>query len=857
MTTVAIACNEMSLYRFLAGEVKVKETESGAITSAKKTRFISIISRRVPISLKRICSSTSSPVAGFYFYTTMPLEASLFYGGHAASPSTSRGAAVRTKRPLTDMSGSTSPAAVMQVGSSAASTSRTMHTPSPSRTSRIPPPPASPTPSPRRAAAAAARRRPAAASKVSPSKFKLHFQGRVYRPFAATSPPSARKLYSPSQGLLGQPDELVDDADAVIDCPCQHNHDDSSLMIQCEECDIWLHARCIGYEYEEECPQEYFCRKCAPSSSSSTAARTGGKAAEGHLGKGKTTSELFEDRHQVTTNSFPSPPSSVAALSESEEDGGLEVEVPAPLDASPLNRTPTRTPTKRTASSPSQYSVSRNLLSDFANASPIIKASPSHPLLTPSKRPKVESATLPNFVEGDGGTTPQKRSHDAQSQDMPLEASTVPLPDHYTALLNLHAAVERALLLHLATEGAKACSAAVVSSDGPSSSSTTGNDNLHVDLPNLATFTGIRAVVERGSGKRFGPTELAQLIWLWEGGLSGPQATEDIFTSPTSSPGQSHKRKDGRRGGLSMSVSPARELDRNNGKRVYTWGIGIHLELKQNVQLPALELVGSSPSARTNGAETPQAPNLKRVGMSVLPLWSSKAEYRREEMRRRLGECVIKAHDDFSAGQSNLAAHPASKKKRLSGSVEQDLQLPPTPPPSNRKKGVSTASGMFARGFILDALPPIPAASLPPLGPSSITSLSAPNLVKNQGIANADAADIAREDRAAIAPSTRDTANRPLKQTAEERRHFLLDGQKEQVKKAPAEQRAMSLLDRVSGQNVWLASVERRLTCMSSRSKPKKLHSKQSRTLRHQALPLTVFSVGDEARRPINRVRPD
>lgn len=563
-------------------------------------------------------------------------------------------------------------------------------------------------------------------------------------------------------------------------------------MIQCEECDIWLHARCVGFEYEEQCPDDYYCRKCAPSSSSGKAVL---ELKESHRG---TAGAMHTKENSDNPNRIPSPPSSIAGVSESEEDGGLEVETHEPLVASPLNRTPTRTPKKRAPISPSQYSVSRNLLSELANASPIIKASPSHPLLTPSKRAKLDSSIQRDSAKDDCDNieTPENRFQiSRQSPLQTLDASTVPLPDHYASLLNLHAAVERALLLHLATEGAKACSAAVVSSD-----SANGADNIHVDLPNLATFTGIRSVVERGSGRRFGPTELAQLIWLWEGGLNGPQATEDVITSSDSFSSPGGYKKDKKRGGLSMSVSAARELDRNNGKRVYTWGIGIHLELKQNVQLPALELVGSSPTQSSHGAETPPALNLKRVGLSVLPLWSSKAEYRREEMRRRLGECVLKAHEDFSFGQSTLQSQSssASKKKQLSDPFERELQLPPTPPPSNCKKTSGPASSVFSKGFILDALPPIPAASLPPLGASSLSSLSNRSPPKNQGIANAETADIAREERASLLPNTRDTTSRPAKQLTDERRSMLLDGHKEQVKKAPAEQRAMSLLDRVS-----------------------------------------------------------
>lgn len=58
------------------------------------------------------------------------------------------------------------------------------------------------------------QRRPHSCSNTSTGipadKFKLHFAGRVYRPFEYTSPKKARKMYTTSGDWLGQPDELVD-----------------------------------------------------------------------------------------------------------------------------------------------------------------------------------------------------------------------------------------------------------------------------------------------------------------------------------------------------------------------------------------------------------------------------------------------------------------------------------------------------------------------------------------------------------------------------------------------------------------------------------------------------------------------
>lgn len=648
---------------------------------------------------------------------------------------------------------------------------------------------------------------------------------------------------------------MVNDSEAIIDCICKDNEDDSTLMIQCDDCDVWVHARCVGFETEDDCPEDYRCKKCAPAFAISMATKQPAKLVVNdtqktrereHTPPSLTDNNDYSIKRLANASSLSASPtiSSEEQKTSDSEDGGLEVEQPSPLTAtgglnsSPLSRTPTRKAAinhrssnslhSHNSLSPSQYSVSRNLLSEFAGASPSIKAGPLHPLLTATKKRKFDSeqnqddtqeitredSDLPSISSAHKCSgKPSGRSYGSDltstAAPPPLDPSTVPLPDHYTSLLNLHSALERALLLHLATEGSKACSAVTSSSssstslinnaDGGATTALHAQERIVVELPNLATFTGIRAVVERGANKRFGPTELAQLVWLWEGGLSGPLASEDSKTYKT-------------RGGLSMSVSASRELDRISGKKVYTWGIGIRLELKENAPLPALEVVDPTPASRTSPASpfisspssTSSSPSkIKRYGLSVLPLWSSKGEYRKQEMRRRLGECVLKAHDDFSSG---IPVSMGAKDMDSAGA--HDRYMLPTPPPSTRKPGNNSNSVVsnsskhgFAKGFILDALPPIPAASLPALGPASTSSLSVPTLSAqpHKGIANADMLDVIKAEKVAQQPSTRDLSTHKLAKIDEEaKRNSLLEGMKATAPKAPAEQRAMSLLDRVS-----------------------------------------------------------
>ena len=564
-------------------------------------------------------------------------------------------------------------------------------------------------------------------------------------------------------------------------------------MIQCEECGIWQHRTCVGLEKEENSPANYFCDQCAPSDRGRKLGHQS-ELPEKDLHMHQKDS-LQEDDIQQQESSRKwerdcTPPPYSAALPETSlsapddeisdnGDQGLEVELPTPLTdirSSPSARNYCSSPSKRNTSSPSSssaYAASRHWLTQ-ANASPLNRPTPSHPLLTPTKSSKKKDEVT-CLVAPQGSASE-------------LDPSTVPLPDHYLALLSLHSAVERALLLHLATEGSRACGVAAM----VQASST----DFVIDLPNLVSYSTIRSVVERGSGKRFGPTELGQLVWLWEGGLHGPQATEGSLAENESlEADRSHIKK--KRGGLSITVNASRQLEKTTGKKVYTWGLGIDLQIKQNVQLPAFEVLANesplSSSSRSRLATPPQSPGgkaMKRHGMSIMPLWSSRSESRKEEMRRRLGECVLKAHDNFASYCSATLSTSACTKGLLTTSIGL-----PTPPPSTakyRRSGPKSLKdsihhqSIFKKGFILDALPPIPSSSLPPLGPvmssplkPAITTTTTPNPIRS--IATVEA-EIARAD-------TDITARK---------RKILEEGKLEhEAPKAPTKQRAMSLLERV------------------------------------------------------------
>ena len=51
--------------------------------------------------------------------------------------------------------------------------------------------------------------------------------------------------------------------DDSINCLCMQRKD-QGLMIQCEKCDLWQHARCMGISSKKDIPDPYYCIGCCP-----------------------------------------------------------------------------------------------------------------------------------------------------------------------------------------------------------------------------------------------------------------------------------------------------------------------------------------------------------------------------------------------------------------------------------------------------------------------------------------------------------------------------------------------------------------------------------------------------------------
>jgi len=258
-----------------------------------------------------------------------------------------------------------------------------------------------------------------------------------------------------------------------------------------------------------------------------------------------------------------------------------------------------------------------------------------------------------------------------------LTSLNVPLPESYQMLLNLHTAFERALMLHLTTEGKGGRIASAVSASAADFSSTS-----RIRLENLATYNQLRAMVERGSGRRFGQTEFAQLLWLWNAASSTTSAVLDDPFSDSPAPVSS----------LGFLVTKTTEMSKTNGKKMSSWGIGIELDLKRNGEATERSLsIQNSPVS----AKKPTSPNKmagKREGMSVVALWSQGAEERKNEIRLRLGNCVVQHHDSF--------LHSIADER-------------PSTPISRPRRHSSEPS--FHPDFDLCALPSVPTSTLPDL----------------------------------------------------------------------------------------------------------------------------------------------
>lgn len=66
-----------------------------------------------------------------------------------------------------------------------------------------------------------------------------------------------------SGGVTGGAEPFYYPDGSYTRCLCDENQRDDGVMIQCENCDGWQHAECVGVD-ENQIPEQYYCELCKP-----------------------------------------------------------------------------------------------------------------------------------------------------------------------------------------------------------------------------------------------------------------------------------------------------------------------------------------------------------------------------------------------------------------------------------------------------------------------------------------------------------------------------------------------------------------------------------------------------------------
>lgn len=330
---------------------------------------------------------------------------------------------------------------------------------------------------------------------------------------------------------------------------------------------------------------------------------------------------------------------------------------------------------------------------------------------SPRSRRYSPSAVHGNLSQENASSrTPLASTLSREIEDVPID---------FASLLSLHSALERALLLHLATEGGGAAmkvisrAPALTSPPVPTKNLFSQQDRMKTPEPeefrpptgpadltdgfktfrleNLVSWPVVRPIVERGSGKRFGPRELAQLLWLWQNDPSDDQKPRSCYpTDPVPV-------TEGEQTGMGFIISRVRVLKGGALKKQlsYTYGIGIEINVRENPQLPTYSLQSPSKSVLSESPTRPprRSPTALREGMNLIALWSSRADERKAEIGRRLHAHWLSQNKPLS-GDNNaspvdklipLAALPCLNpgKPRVKQSNQAPLVVRPIPFPSH------------------------------------------------------------------------------------------------------------------------------------------------------------------------------
>ncbi|KAH7888663.1 hypothetical protein F5I97DRAFT_2003858 [Phlebopus sp. FC_14] len=96
---------------------------------------------------------------------------------------------------------------------------------------------------------------------------------------------------------VGGPEPQEDDAEeqGITRCICGMNEEDADggeFMVQCESCNVWQHGLCMGFQSDEQLPEEYYCEQCKPDRHQELFKRLAKKARQSSTHSHHTTSRL-------------------------------------------------------------------------------------------------------------------------------------------------------------------------------------------------------------------------------------------------------------------------------------------------------------------------------------------------------------------------------------------------------------------------------------------------------------------------------------------------------------------------------------------------------------------------------------
>jgi len=286
--------------------------------------------------------------------------------------------------------------------------------------------------------------------------------------------------------------------------------------------------------------------------------------------------------------------------------------------------------------------------------------------------------------------------------------SCTPLPPPLAALLSLHSAVERALILHLSTSGSGASLASTLSDLDPDS----GTAQLR--MPNLVDLATLGRMLE-STGKRCGEDELRRLVWAWQGA-----------DDPTSPRRANAAVGDDEVGGMGFIVSRARTATlAAPGRVAHTYGLGISVAVRSNPQLPKFELV--SPGRRAAARDAPPSPSSigkGREGMSIVALWTQGKEARRVELEGRLRR--------WSERSKGGVKREENEVRPLGSSLSRSRSRSDPPLSLSRLQVIIDDDDLHFTASTSTTTAGIPLAALPLLAPavSAIPSTSTPSPTK-------------------------------------------------------------------------------------------------------------------------------